>query len=374
MTKPLYILSPCGTSVLTNCDVPDQQKRLIYAHSNKKNPDDIPARDRTALEDIIARADRQLRGADPARAAELSAEINCLSRIQRPIHAPPVTHQLICTDTWLGEQSARLIQQWWQKQGDTVMLERQNDLQTSDSTSFQLAMSELVRWMDEEINQWKPTHKIIFNLTGGFKSIQGFLQTLASFYADETIYIFETGTELISIPRLPIKMETMPVMEQHLAFFRRMDNEFPVSSVPEAVPKIFLLIMDGEVDLSPWGELVWKQVKREIYEQEIHDPPCELVQFGPDFRKSIRGLDPHRRYEINKKIDELCRFQYTNQQGNPVNLQSLDVKAIKGGQQGASTHECDAWHDQDARRIFMHYERQDGAKMLILDQLGKALH
>jgi len=373
MTKPLYILSPCGTSLLTN-SAPAELKPFIYKNSNKKQPDEVQAEERASLEQIISQAEEQLLKADAPRAAGLSAELNCLTRFLESRPNTRVIHQLICTDTWLGEENARILEKWLVQQGDTVMLKRQNDLQTSDSTSFQLAMSELVRWMDEEIKQWKPTHRIIFNLTGGFKSVQGFLQTLASFYADETIYIFETGSELITIPRLPIKMETMPVMEQHLTFFRRMDNEFPVSSVPEAVPKIFLLIMDGEVDLSPWGELVWKQVKREIYEQEIHDPPCELVQFGPDFRKSIRGLDPHRRYEINKKIDELCRFQYTSQQGNPVNLQSLDVKAIKGGQQGASTHECDAWHDQDARRIFMHYERQDGAKMLILDQLGKALH
>ena len=37
-----------------------------------------------------------------------------------------------------------------------------------------------------------------------------------------------------------------------------------------------------------------------------------------------------------------------------------------------STHELDAWADQDTRRLFGHFE-EDG-KVFVLDKLDKALH
>lgn len=68
---------------------------------------------------------------------------------------------------------------------------------------------------------------------------------------------------------------------------------------------------------------------------------------------------------MNEKIDDLVRYLTTKQ-----HLKGLDVKQLRGNPLPPSTHECDAWSDQDARRIFMHYE----GDTLVLDQLGKGLH
>jgi CRISPR/Cas system-associated protein Csm6 len=63
---------------------------------------------------------------------------------------------------------------------------------------------------------------VVFNLTGGFKSVQGFLQAISSFYADETIYIFQFSSELLQIPRLPIKLDTQGIIDENLTIFRRL--------------------------------------------------------------------------------------------------------------------------------------------------------
>ena len=43
-------------------------------------------------------------------------------------------------------------------------------------------------------------YRVVFNLVGGFKSLQGYMNTLGMFYADEIIYIFEAPTaDLIRI-------------------------------------------------------------------------------------------------------------------------------------------------------------------------------
>ncbi|PNK00579.1 hypothetical protein CEP12_18985, partial [Cylindrospermopsis raciborskii S14] len=96
------------------------------------------------------------------------------------------------------EQTATLVEQWLRERGFTVNRIRQTDLQTKDIESFQIALSDIVEFFENTIPGYRDSqHKIIFNLTGGFKSVQGFLQTLATFYADETIYIFETAKDLL---------------------------------------------------------------------------------------------------------------------------------------------------------------------------------
>ena len=85
------------------------------------------------------------------------------------------------------------------QQGLTALFQRQRDLRTDSLDSFQMALSDLVRWCDEEVAvaPYRHSYRVLFNLTGGFKSIQGFLQILAQFYADETVYIFESGDVLL---------------------------------------------------------------------------------------------------------------------------------------------------------------------------------
>src|SRR5699024_1659300 len=139
----------------------------------------------------------------------LSAELNgILTFYEDKLHKRQQDqHYLLCTDTWLGEQTAQLVKFWLEKHGLGVQLYRQSDLKTEDLTSFQLALSEIVKKFSVIIEGYcNQEYYIVFNLTGGFKSVQGFLQTLAMFYADEAIYIFETGTELLRIPRLPLQM------------------------------------------------------------------------------------------------------------------------------------------------------------------------
>jgi hypothetical protein len=59
----------------------------------------------------------------------------------------------------------------------------------------------VIRWCQDTLPGYRESgYHIVFNLTGGFKSIQGWMQTLGMFYADEIVYIFETGKELLPGP------------------------------------------------------------------------------------------------------------------------------------------------------------------------------
>jgi len=381
MSKPTFILSPCGTSLLTN-GISQELRSIVNKYSNVRSEDEVqaasPEQHRLIREHLAAVATK-LAAADPDSARKFSAELNGILSIcgGTADGRRGDFHQLLCTDTWLGEEAAQLVKQWLSDRGPTAELRRQKDLRTVELASFQAALSDLVQWCDNEIESFrKKGYRVIFNLTGGFKSIQGFLQTLAQFYADETVYIFETGNELLRLPRLPIRMAADDVVRQHLSVFRRLDLGLQVPDEDLAgIPETLLMTMCGQTCLSPWGDLVWKQSKKGMYCEEVHPLPVgqTVACFGKDFMKSVEGCEGSRKAMINDRLDALIRYLEEKRSGKPSphNPPSLDFKGLTGNPCPPSTHECDAWADQDAKRLFGHF---DSYGSFILDRLGKALH
>jgi len=367
MQKKQFVLSPCGTSLLTNESAPDERK-LVNKYANVRNFSDIPETEAESIYELEERVRSKLKHADIEMSAKMSAELNGIMKLYGGVfNARKDHHVLLCTDTWLGEMTANLAAEWLRGKGLAVEIRREKDLQTADIIAFQLALSEIVIWCDQVIKEWrKANYHIVFNLTGGFKSVQGFLQTLATFYADETVYVFETAKDLLRIPRLPVKMAEEQTVRQHLPFFRKLSLSLLVSDY-SGISEILIMEIDKNIALSPWGELVWKQTKDSIYKDEIYDSPTSKIRYGQDFMRSVKNLSPDRFIQVNEKIDQLAKCLETSGKFNPL---SLDFKQLKGNPKPPSTYEMDAWHDQDAKRIFGHYE--DG--IFVIDKLDKALH
>lgn len=363
-----FILSTCGTSFLTNGREPEE-RTLVNKHTNKKHRDDIDPDIANRLRTIIDQVRTQLTSASIQDVARMSAELNALIQFydgQAPSNRDH--HELLCTDTWLGEESAKLAELWLNQQGcKDVQIKRQPDLQTASLHEFQLALSDLIKWCEDEngiLSYQQGGYRIVFNLTGGFKSVQGFLQTLAMFYADEVVYIFESGEELLRIPRMPIVMDAVPIVKTHLTTFRRLGVELQDNDVND-IPETMLMTMDQTKALSPWGQLIWEQSKKTIYAECIYPAPSHKLRYSRGFEQSIERLPNQRFTIVNERIDDLARFLETG-----INLRSLDFKPLQGNPRPPSTHECDAWHDQDARRMFGHFEKD----VFVLNSLSQALH
>jgi putative CRISPR-associated protein (TIGR02619 family) len=362
------IMTVCGISVLLNYAEGDERK-LVLRYANCKDSFPIPEIDRNMLHSLISRSKSEFEEADNDSAVKKSAEINALVKFyKQQFVASADCHLLLCTDTWLGEEAAKIVADWLRiKKQNVVEIKRQRDLQTANIAAFNVALSDLVRWCDETLVNYRQSgYHVVFNLTAGFKSIQGFLQTLATFYADETIYIFETAEDLLHIPRLPVEMKAQESIKRHLTIFRRMSMGLPVEG-SAGIPETMLLECDGQTTLSSWGELVWVQSKKTIYAEELWPTPSTRLAFSTDFEKSLKGLSPDRLVMINEKIDQLVRCL---EQGGQYNVSSLDFKVLQGTPCLPSTHELDAWADQDAKRIFGHYDKD----VFFLDRLDKALH
>lgn len=372
MEQKHFILSPCGTSLLTN-GANDIERKWINEFTNYKNFSDIDNKNKEAancLETVVNRAKDKLCKAENDLAAKLSAELNGIIKFYSGVfeNSKADYHLLLCTDTWLGEQTANLVSEWLKSKNFTVEIKRQTDLRTENVDEFQLALSDLVKWCEEVLVSYQNSqYKITFNLTGGFKSVQGFLQTLAMFYADESIYVFETGKELLRLPRLPVEMKPLEVFEANINIFRRLSMNLDIKDYGiKNIPETLLLTIDDQIDLSPWGQMMWVNNKNKIYSKQLWPSLSKKISFSKEFENSIKSLTSDRLVLVNKKIDQLAKYLESNQSQD---MRSLDFKKLEGNPMPPSTYEMDAWSDKDAKRIFGHYE----GSIFILDKLNKKL-
>lgn len=369
MKQMKFILSPVGTSLLTN-NSSKEERDLLNKNSNVKSESDILPEELQILRKRISDIEAKLKDSNLNMAARMSAEINGIVKIyEGQITGKQDFHYLLCTDTWLGENTARLVKNFLESNGLIVEIRREAELQTKEFNAFQTALSNLAAWCAETINGYRnANYHVIFNLTGGFKSVQGFLQTLALFYADEAVYVFEQSESLLRIPRLPIRIDDEEFVKINLKTIRRLSLDLEVIEDDlQNLPETFVLRVGDMFSLSGYGEIIWKETRKKIYREEIFDSPSSKLKFGDNFLQSVEKLrlPMHRFFELNRKIDDLARELETEQK-----LSSLDFKELRGNPCPPSTHEADAWHDHDAKRLFGHFN--DGA--FILDKLDKALH
>ncbi len=220
-------VSTCGTSIFTNGTAHDDVK-FLRDNANKKEAEYTPDELRKIDELIGVKLD-MLTSASLKEVQILSAELNGFISFYgsgaRLDEAKQNTHYLIHTDIYQGVKAAELIQAWGKHNGINMQPVKIDDLNTGNVEEFRLGVNNLVEWCAWTLPGYRSQgYKVIFNLVGGFKSLQGYMQTLGMFYADETVYIFDTGRELLSIPKMPVdfSVNAKGTVLEHLGEFRRM--------------------------------------------------------------------------------------------------------------------------------------------------------
>jgi len=363
------ILSTCGTSFLTN-SADDELRKLITKNANASKPEEIDA----GIHDRLAQHCQQqhtqiLAEQDLTKLQNLSAELNGIISLyeQRLDQHKGDHHILVRTDTWLGEQAARTIEAWLQKHGFSVDVWKISYLQTKELERFNIGMAYLVEQCAKKLPGFsKAGYQVIFNLIGGFKSVQGFLQTLGMFYADESVYMFQSSKELLRLPRLPLRLDAEDMVNSHLQAFRRASMNLPmqIKDFPNLPYTLFTTIA-GDIMLSPWGVLIWRQHHKAVQGKELFlQPISSMLRYGPKFDKTVKDakLNADQLAIVNQRLDELARYLE-----NGTNTKGLDFKQLTSNIKGKRTHECDV---NGEWRLFGHYE---GA-IFTIDSLDKPLH
>ena len=366
--KKNLVVSTCGTSVLTNGAGNDMRKLLVRC-ANKKEMD-IPSPEREAMDRWIEERSKELKIACDDPAARMSAEINGLLAFYR-VEGTDVRddgqdeHYLLVTDTYLGRRAFLCISGWIKRRfGRPPQMVSAGGLNTADISDFRAALADIVHQLDRQhrLLDWRNQgYHVVFNLTGGFKSVNGFMQTIGMLFANECFYLFEGSRELMRVPRLPIGLDTTGAFGANLAAVRRMANGAELTRIEcGTLPETLLFEVSGSgVTLSEWGLSLWIAERREHYGKALMDPISVRLRFSDHFQRQGDGRtgilrQDDRLDQLNCRLDELARCMDGGGQSGGYNPRGLRFKKL-ASQVSGSTHEFHIWTDLD-RRGYGHYD------------------
>lgn len=396
-SAPRLNVITCGTSILTNFlsnkaekekeenefkalkeNVRQRERGEFLRDTANKSSAEYSPEEEKLLCWIFDKRLKTLLEANEDSVCRLSAEMNGLISYYRKSgslnDAKNDMHYLLHSDTYQGELVADLIKDYLNNHGiKAVTLQKINHLRMDKKELFLAGMNELAHWCAETLPGYERSHHIIFNLVGGFKTLQGYMQTLGMFYADESVYIFEGRRELLTIPRLPVDFAESAKKEikDQLEKFRILSvRELPLDEC-SSIPESMLSISENKCRLSFFGELLFRVEREKLYNDTLLPfPPGKVnVIYSNKAQTAFDKMTVEQRIRVNKKMDDLYRF-LTLDEYAPV-PENLSFKLLAGNPKPPSTHEFYLWSDGGAWRALCHYE--DGKKKLVFDSLGPHL-
>lgn len=358
MTDRLLLVSTCGTSLFTNGARTDERAWLTEI-ANEVDPD------AAHLTPIVERCRKRLEAADVRTRRTMSAELNGIEAVIDRYKPGQLFHLLVHTDTALGRASASLVQN---ALGGPSALISTPGLRTNDRATVRAALAELTRTLDDIVRAYHENGwYVVFNLTGGFKSLNGFLQTVAMISADQCVFVFEGTPELLEIPRLPVRLAELDELREHAALFRRLAVGYPVrTDEAKGVPDALLIEVDGAITTSVLGDVAWARHRPTLLAEKLMPPLSTRVRVAAAVRTAFAGLEAPQKVQVNEALDEFCAHV---DHGRPL-LKSRTFRKLKGSPVPGSTHELYAWNDGGTGRLFAH---EDTGGVFVFDCLRKHL-
>jgi len=354
MTERLLLVTTCGTSLLTNSACSEDRDWLTKV-ANDVEVD--PAR----LTPIIKARREGLKAADEPTRRIMSAELNGVGAFMDRYQPKQVFHLLVHTDTTLGKETAELVQE---ALGNQTSLLSASGLRTNNLASFREAIAALTSDLDKQVESFRDQGWfVVFNLTGGFKSLNGYLQTLAMISADRCVFLFEGAPELMEIPRLPVRLVELEELRKYDSLFRRLAVGYAVRAIDaKGVPDSLLMELDGEVTTSVLGDVAWARQRTTLFAEKLLQPLSKKVRVANVVQKEFAMLERAQKIQVNEALDE---FSAHIDNGRELR-KSRKFQKLRSDPVPGSTHELYAWSDGATGRLFGHYD--DGGTF-VFDQL-----
>jgi putative CRISPR-associated protein (TIGR02619 family) len=297
------IVSPVGISLFLNTlnrDETDLRRKLNQHSNDQELPDELAG----IVEGLAHRAAERLETGNVEERRRLSAELNGLYGLyDNQLSANGDVHILVATDTALGVMAAQTVERFLRTTIGilNVQLVRPRGLNTASMTSFSQGVKEMLNEFEKTIPGYKESrYEVIFNLTGGFKSLQGYLNIIGMFYADRLVYIFEGGPELLNIPRLPLKIDEDKLRE-HASELARLaaGGDYPRSELN--LPGALLNVNEqGNATISDWGQLIWNRIKKQLLQKELLVFP--YLEYENSFRKDFDSAEAKARVQLQETL------------------------------------------------------------------------
>lgn len=292
-----FIVTTVGTSLLTNQAKKVSQELVsqLYQHANDREPHS-PEWKQTVT-DLL---DQALVEPNSAEISTIEAFEAAYGRLQ-----PGDYHMLVASDTFQGREVAERLRRVFQRRGQVVDVAAVKGLTTESETAFQNAMKEFLATLQDQLDsfvaQQEQQAEVIFNVSGGFKSMVAMMTAFGLLKGAAVFLMFESGG-LLRIPAMPIVFDESKISDEALALLEMMNREL----MPQAerlraagVPDILYVVDEaGTATLSAWGLLVLESLSRRIYPERLLSwPRIEYEQmFLRDWERQ-RELDDRRRLQ-----------------------------------------------------------------------------
>jgi putative CRISPR-associated protein (TIGR02619 family) len=347
------LISTCGTSILTNLD---RAKGREWLHRMTNDP--VPTDE---AYDFVAKIETEFQTLTGNALHRASAELAAIGAI-RPRLSGPIHHLLVHSDTFFGEETAKMVQTNLRQQGEVAQLVGATGLRTNDLSAFRAAVPALTSTL---VDQWllpfpERNHRVVFNLTGGFKALLAYLQTLALLHGRDSFVLFEGSSEPMLIPALPICLDRDLLLQRDATLFRRMQAGFDVETADYPNMPIALTEPHGRhVKLSAWGEAVWSSLKEQALGHRPAEPLVPQLRVDKELANSFSGFPLVRRIQTNEALDRFSHYLHRRIVDGNLSYQLPDSTALKqftSPQEPGMTHELYAWNDGDAGRVLLRKE------------------
>jgi putative CRISPR-associated protein (TIGR02619 family) len=321
--KPKLVISTVGTSLLTNQvykylsdEIEKSLNRLEdsanYSNDEIKRYPDIWQ----TVQELEEYAQDILSKNNIRDVRKASAELNGIYELydldeNKFKDAKFDTHYLITTDTAQGSITASLVKEYLEGKVKFVDIYIPDKLSTVSTKNFHQGIDDLIDWVAKKVKDF-PNYDVYFNLVGGFKALQGCMNTIGMFYADKIVYVFEGKySKLITIPRLPITVDKNK-LKDHAATLALMD--VGASLLPEVtknIPEAMIAEIDGKMTISNWGGLIWKQCEEDFLSKDLIDFP--RIFYEETFRGDCKKIDMNDKVRLQKTIAKVSmRLEESN--------------------------------------------------------------
>ncbi len=315
------VISTVGTSLLTNEFneekdpkkwLSDLTKTANWTQERIENSSDYSHVFSKIIVPLQRRIAEKLDDSNILEIREMSAELNGIYGLCNEELSKEDMHYLIATDTAQGQTTAEIVNNFLCKEGVPCGIFTPKGFSTENDESFSHGIDELLHWIDQEIipgyknSGWE----ICFNLVGGFKAIQGYMNTIGMFHADKIVYIFEGQySKLIEIPRLPITVDTNQ-LKDHVSTLALLEvgallPKEKTIDIPESMCKE----KDGNMQISTWGKLIWNQCKKELLSPETQSLVFPRISYDDSFKQEYKKInDPNDRFLLNNTIAKVSKL------------------------------------------------------------------
>jgi len=294
-----FVLTTVGISLFLNSADAEWRTQL----NKQSNARDVPAEMKQYVETQAQNILATLKQGDVNANRKLSAELNGLYGFygNQFVRARDDVHWLVATDTYLGRKAAETVEGFLKAEQLNCNTFVPPQLSASEPSAFSKGIKALIHWCEETIPGHRDSqYSVVFNLTGAFKSLQGYLNIVGMFYADEIIYIFETGQSLLSIPRLPIQVATNELREHRLELALMAQGYICPSEQVGGIPAGLLDQDQSGAVLSDWGTIIWNRSRRELLGEDLL--PFPRLQYTEKFRRDFKQASQQERAELQETL------------------------------------------------------------------------